>query len=430
MGQKSSTIYRGPLSFLPGGPPMKAKIRTRERCVHGCVFAFDEIRGFHCPAHGTFPRRYFLYLHWENKRYNIYHDQDGGWLDSYKRAQLLQASIEVDVSKAIAGPGIFNAKRFLKADQRKYWIMNLLDDFLPLKTYRPSCRKDYKRYYDRAKGFFKTKDIRKLENAEILDYLRFLEKGKISLKTQKNYLDALRTFVIWCREDRGMRMENLTKWPKIKPVKAKRRWISQADQIDLLQYIEPADQPIVLYTALHGTRLGESRAIRIRDVDLKNRLIVISGTFSGNVYMDGRKGQDSEPYEVPIRDEIYDWIADLCKEALPGAFLFVNQRNGQAYSQQKMRRIWAKVREGAGLVKEFRLYDATRHSFASQLRAAGVDIADVRDHLGHKDIRTTLRYAHGSVEKLRANLKKLSLGKVIPLTVPKPDQEAVAIGKR
>jgi site-specific recombinase XerD len=103
------------------------------------------------------------------------------------------------------------------------------------------------------------------------------------------------------------------------------------------------------------------------------------------------------------------------KDALPAAWLFPNPRTGGSYSVQAIRKIWDKAKAQAGIGKELRLYDATRHSFASQLREAGVKVEDLRDHLGHTTIQTTLKYAHGSLAAMRANLEKLSLRKVEPL---------------
>jgi integrase len=53
-----------------------------------------------------------------------------------------------------------------------------------------------------------------------------------------------------------------------------------------------------------------------------------------------------------------------------------------------------------------------RAKLSPELRLAGVPLPDIKDQLGHSDIRTTMKYAHGDLERLRGNLEKLSLRKV------------------
>ena len=47
------------------------------------------------------------------------------------------------------------------------------------------------------------------------------------------------------------------------------------------------------------------------------------------------------------------------------------------------------------------LYQATRHSLASNLLKDGAALKSISDILGHTDIRTTLKYAHGDLENQR-----------------------------
>jgi integrase len=78
-------------------------------------------------------------------------------------------------------------------------------------------------------------------------------------------------------------------------------------------------------------------------------------------------------------------------------------RDGTPY--RSFRTAFARAVLQAGLA-DFTFHDL-RHTFASRLVMAGVDLPTVKELLGHKDISMTMRYAHLSSGHKQAAVKKL-----------------------
>jgi len=99
--------------------------------------------------------------------------------------------------------------------------------------------------------------------------------------------------------------------------------------------------------------------------------------------------KNGERREIPINDTVRKELQSLTRR-LDVPYVFYDSKTGKPYGEIK--KSFASACRRAG-IKDFRFHDL-RHTFASHLVMSGVDLTTVKELLGHKDIRMTLRYAH------------------------------------
>jgi integrase len=351
------------------------------------------------------PKAWYLDFFYGGKRLKVYSDSSGQVIDTQTRAARLRDKIKFEMED-----GRFDPANYVKAEAGKYWISTLLDQFLRTKSKElaPSYYPQYVTMCGREKKFFGSKDIKTIRKIDLVNYKNHIEeKYKLSPKSVKNYLDHFRAFLNWCCRELEI-LKIVPSMPQIQVPETEIKWLGPEDQRKVIEAVPDADKPMIAFLMLHGCRPSEARALKVRDVNLNTESIRIAATFSRRIYRDRRKGRGAKAVVIPIHPEMVGYIRERVKSALPGAWLFVNQKNGEYYSENKLKRIWERVKAETG-IKGLRLYDASRHSYASQLVSAGVPIYDVSKLLGHSEVRTTERYAHMDLASMRQKITKVSL---------------------
>ena len=136
-------------------------------------------------------------------------------------------------------------------------------------------------------------------------------------------------------------------------------------------------KPIVI-TALHtGMRKSKILSLKWDRVDLRHGFILLDVTKNG------------ERHEIPINNTLRATLQGI-RRRLDIPYVFFDPITRRPYKDVK--KSFASARKKSG-IKDFKFHDL-RHTFASHLIMAGVDITTVKDLLGHKSLTMTLRYAH------------------------------------
>jgi len=148
------------------------------------------------------------------------------------------------------------------------------------------------------------------------------------------------------------------------------------------------DWAMILLAYRHGLRASEVCELKLADIDLKAGSISIQrlkGSLHTTQPLYRHKGQ-------PLLDEVAALRAWLKERTADGSdFLFLSQKGGRLHRSQFFR-IFQVCAQAAGLPAQKRHPHVLKHSLASHLVAGNVNLALVRQCLGHRAIGSTIKY--------------------------------------
>lgn len=155
-----------------------------------------------------------------------------------------------------------------------------------------------------------------------------------------------------------------------------------------------AEFDLALFT---GLRWGEQYGLRWRNVDLEHKLITIE------------LGKSGKREHLPLNRTALRALVELRRHASTDGAEAANELVCPEQTEWAHRQWWSGIKQEAG-VRDFRWHDL-RHTFASRLVMADVNILKVQKLMRHKTIEMTLRYAHLAPEDLQEAIEKLTPAK-------------------
>lgn len=145
---------------------------------------------------------------------------------------------------------------------------------------------------------------------------------------------------------------------------------------------------MVLLAYRHGMRASEVCNLKLDDLDLRNGSVVVErlkGSLRTTQAVSGHRGE-------PLLDEqraLRDWLRQRRND---GSDLLFNSQKGGRLDRSQFFRIFRSIAAAAGLPPEKRHPHVLKHSIATHLISANVNLALVKTQLGHKSINSTMRY--------------------------------------
>lgn len=251
---------------------------------------------------------------------------------------------------------------------------------------------------------------------EVRPWIDKMMGSGLSAKTVRDITGCLRMILRFAREEMEARvppMEWKIAWPAGRDEERKPPERYAADDVRrVIRACMRADDPramALLIAFCTGMRIGEVCGLRREDLDLEKRVARVRRTVSRIYDPTGRRSRvvagstktRSGARDVPLARKMIPALRRLKARMAPGDYVVTGSARAR---EPRVFRAWAARFVRRAGVERVLKFHAIRHTFATSLIEAGVDVKSVSAILGHRDITTTMNiYVHPSDEaKARA----------------------------
>ena len=270
---------------------------------------------------------------------------------------------------------------------------------LTLRNFSPSTRRNYLLYARKFAAFF-MRSPDEMGEAEIRQFLLHqLEVKRLAHASYRQIYAALK-FLYTVTLGRAWEVEHLP-YPRQRlrrlPV------VLHAEELAMLfQAIRSLKYRALFMTCYAaGLRINEACHLRVEDIDSQQMLVHV------------RHAKGGKERITLLSAKLLEVLRIYWVEQKPRPWLFPGKTSDRPLSSDAARQALEQICLDAGLTKKCTPH-TFRHSFATHLLDAGVDLVVLQALLGHHSIRTTSRYTHISVQRIQKIVSPLDLLPTIP----------------
>jgi integrase len=258
---------------------------------------------------------------------------------------------------------------------------------LIMPRFKPSTREGYKQLLHGAHGLLAMLGKKRLDTIGAAD-ARVVEARALSRNVKARYsLLCLRSVL-----RSAVELGALSLMPQLPKLPARSKKLPAAPPMEVVERVLGAcagwHRVAIVLATLGGLRMGEIRALEVRDIDLDRDCLFVRRAFSAGEIVTP-KGGDEET--VPLAPLLRQVLAEAIEGKRPlDRVLF---KKGGTPSEGGVDGALRRIQKQLGIEPAWSLHKL-RHFFATTLLRGGATLESVRKLLRHKDLASTARYVH------------------------------------
>lgn len=276
-----------------------------------------------------------------------------------------------------------------------------------------------------------TQPINKIKPVDLQDVLNSIAvKNPTTNKPSSNktvlcYKNAVQLLYDYLNDNRYIEFNSAKGLtiPQTAVPKEERRALTAVEQKRVKEFKHRAQLPAMI-AMLCGLRRGEISALEWTDIDFEAKTINVSKSYDFKNNTVKLPKTKAGIRTVPVPDELIKFLKPLKKKK----GLVIKNTQGKIMTESAWQRLWYSYmynynhtygdlkgwkptlhdKEEPIVVDTFTMH-CLRHTYATMLYDAGVDVITAKELLGHSDVTTTMSiYTHLSAENKQHNIDKLN----------------------
>ena len=259
----------------------------------------------------------------------------------------------------------------------------LLRDYLKQKGYSPKTLKSYTGHLQRFLSYSEGT----LDKAAINRYLLYLLEEKKSSHSYVNQsINAIKNYIRLTGKSKEIVLDSI-----IRPKKEYKlpKVMSKEEVKKVIDGTRNTKHKTMLMLGYScGLRVSELAAMKLNHIDSSRMVVIIE------------QGKGRKDRVASLSEKMLEQLRQYYREYKPNKWLFEGSDRGKPIHTRTIQRVFNNRVEAEGIKKNLSFH-SLRHSYATHMLEAGVDLRFIQELLGHRSSKTTEIYTHVSVQSLR-----------------------------